>query len=643
MFIQVSLERAAETRMLHQDGRVFMTVGAGSYVADGIIEHGSQRLHVLVGRYTSLTGHVLFEIGMNHDYHRTAAYPFEEFFYTDGISNHAFHVNHNQIIIGHDVKIGEDVIILGGVHIGSGAIVHSGAVVAKDVPPYAIVEGNPGQITGYRYDEKTIKRLLNIQWWNWPEEKIQACEQSLQNNAKVFAEQFSAADNVAQPDEIGQALASLREQGYAIYYLVADFTAHESIWRKVLLDYLSAYTADRPSVLLVEIPKEGFSTERQELLSLLSMYHADAPLVQIYTSENSSFHMLEMADFLITTREEISAAYEDYALRSGVKMVYGVDVRERLFHTPGEYDISIGVMTYRSDYDQLYTTLYSIICQQGCSYEIVIGDDGTQDFRQEEIELWMLRHGFRNYMIVRSPENKGIVQNAMSILHSMRGRYVKMISPGDYLYDDRVLSRMMDFMKTEGWQIAFGRSCFYAKEEDTYRIFDRMQPFQLKSYKERDYDAVKQAYLVCQDYVVGAAFMGERGLVTAYTELIYGRVVYAEDSAYVIMAADDIRFGFWDHNLIWYECGTGISGGKSEQWKARLWHDNLATLAIIAERHTELRDLCHWHAEGRPSNSPYAEIVTSYYAEVDRILETETYLQDVDPRELQKLMERNML
>jgi len=156
-----------------------------------------------------------------------------------------------------------------------------------------------------------------------------------------------------------------------------------------------------------------------------------------------------------------------------------------------------------------------------------------------------------------------------------------------------------------------------------------MQPFQLKSYKERDYDAVKQAYLVCQDYVVGAAFMGERGLVTAYTELIYGRVVYAEDSAYVIMAADDIRFGFWDHNLIWYECGTGISGGKSEQWKARLWHDNLATLAIIAERHTELRDLCHWHAEGRPSNSPYAEIVTSYYAEVDRILETETYLQDV--------------
>ena len=60
MFIQVSLERAAETRMLHQDGRVFMTVGAGSYVADGIIEHGSQRLHVLVGRYTSLTGHVLF-------------------------------------------------------------------------------------------------------------------------------------------------------------------------------------------------------------------------------------------------------------------------------------------------------------------------------------------------------------------------------------------------------------------------------------------------------------------------------------------------------------------------------------------------------------------------------------------------------
>ena len=42
------------------------------------------------------------------------------------------------------------------------------AVVTKDVPPYAIVGGVPAKIIGYRYDEATIKWLLNVQWWNNP-------------------------------------------------------------------------------------------------------------------------------------------------------------------------------------------------------------------------------------------------------------------------------------------------------------------------------------------------------------------------------------------------------------------------------------------------------------------------------------------
>lgn len=57
-----------------------------------------------------------------------------------------------EVIIGNDVWIGGRVIILPGVKIGDGAIVGAGAVVTKDVPPYAIVGGNPAKILKYRTD-----------------------------------------------------------------------------------------------------------------------------------------------------------------------------------------------------------------------------------------------------------------------------------------------------------------------------------------------------------------------------------------------------------------------------------------------------------------------------------------------------------
>jgi maltose O-acetyltransferase len=56
------------------------------------------------------------------------------------------------VTIDDDVWIGDRVLILAGVHVGKGAIIGAGAVVTKDVPPYAIVGGNPAHIIRMRGD-----------------------------------------------------------------------------------------------------------------------------------------------------------------------------------------------------------------------------------------------------------------------------------------------------------------------------------------------------------------------------------------------------------------------------------------------------------------------------------------------------------
>lgn len=70
-------------------------------------------------------------------------------------------------LIGSDVWIGANAIVLSGITIGDGAIIAAGSVVSRDVPPYAIVGGVPARVIRFRFDEKTIERLMKVRWWRF--------------------------------------------------------------------------------------------------------------------------------------------------------------------------------------------------------------------------------------------------------------------------------------------------------------------------------------------------------------------------------------------------------------------------------------------------------------------------------------------
>lgn len=88
------------------------------------------------------------------------------------------------IEIGNDVWIGTSAVILSGVKIGHGAVVAAGSLVTKNIPPYAIVGGNPAKIIKYRFNEDKIKELLEMNWWDWSEEKIK-------NNIEILSSKIN--------------------------------------------------------------------------------------------------------------------------------------------------------------------------------------------------------------------------------------------------------------------------------------------------------------------------------------------------------------------------------------------------------------------------------------------------------------------
>ena len=119
-------------------------------------------IKVTIGRYCSFADNIRY-YGANHplNFFSTSAY-----FYNKGFGFDVEDVPRYSLSIGNDVWIGYGVTITCGCkNIGDGAVIAAGAVVTKDVPAYSVVGGNPAKVIKMRFDETTINKLLQSEWW----------------------------------------------------------------------------------------------------------------------------------------------------------------------------------------------------------------------------------------------------------------------------------------------------------------------------------------------------------------------------------------------------------------------------------------------------------------------------------------------
>jgi virginiamycin A acetyltransferase len=124
---------------------------------------------IQIGNFCSIAKDVTIQ-EYNHKVDRLSTYNFEKHIFAGKSIDDV--VSKGAITIGSDVWIGTKSVILSGVTIGHGAIVAAGSIVTKDVPPYAIVGGNPARVIRYRFTPEVIEHLLKLKWWEWPIDKI---------------------------------------------------------------------------------------------------------------------------------------------------------------------------------------------------------------------------------------------------------------------------------------------------------------------------------------------------------------------------------------------------------------------------------------------------------------------------------------
>lgn len=142
--------------------RRYHGVDVGAYTHGGCFVPHAFGPRTTIGRYSSIA-RTAFAATLDHPTHLKGMHGF---FFNPNLGYVDTEREYSPLEIGSDVWLGHNSVISAGVsRIGHGAVVGAGAVVFKDVPPYAVVVGNPGRVVRHRFDPDTIAALLEERWW----------------------------------------------------------------------------------------------------------------------------------------------------------------------------------------------------------------------------------------------------------------------------------------------------------------------------------------------------------------------------------------------------------------------------------------------------------------------------------------------
>lgn len=250
-------------------------------------------------------------------------------------------------------------------------------------------------------------------------------------------------------------------------------------------------------------------------------------------------------------------------------------------------DVSIIVCTYNSDIEKLKKTLFSAILQKNINFEIVITDDGSDNFNENALENFFEKYGFENYKIIRHTTNMGTVSNYYDGLVQASGEYIYGISPGDYFYNSTVISELYNFCIKNNINMCFGEAVSYEIVNDEVVLKKALSPKWPYSFLKSIYNPnIALISFLFGHQPIGATYFRKKNIAIKYFGKIKNKVKYLEDyPTTALFLLDGMKLYYFRKPVVWYECNTGISTCKSIIWRERLEEDSHLGRSILFQEH----------------------------------------------------------
>lgn len=311
--------------------------GRDSYICNGLINTGIEFTidkgytahNIQIGSFNSLAEGIEFCMGINHIYSNLWMGVSKLFDMNEDKDSIISNFNQKgQIIIQNDVWIGHNCTIMPGVIIHNGAVVAANSHVVSEVPPYAIVGGNPAKIIKYRFSKELIDKLLTIQWWNWSNDEIESNIKYFNDDIIKFCDTFyekyrDEKENIKKYE--------IDESKHNFLFFV-DFAEHYNIFERVIEQFINKYKDSSDYQLILFIDRK-FAKDNSGLINTFYKFveyqskkvNALCKLNICIDDIDKSRSLFKAADYYITNRARETVLYSCYADEFSVKIISGVD------------------------------------------------------------------------------------------------------------------------------------------------------------------------------------------------------------------------------------------------------------------------------------------------------------------------------
>ena len=216
-------------------------------------------------------------------------------------------------------------------------------------------------------------------------------------------------------------------------------------------------------------------------------------------------------------------------------------------------EATIIVMVYKN-LDQVRQTLDSIKKQTYSNYEVIVSDDGSPNYTQEDFDkiTEQYKNEFTYFKLINNGINRGTVKHFNSLIKQAKGTIICPLSSGDQFYNENSLQEIMNAFDQEDKLIYTSKRMI--KKENNIEYYPSLYQVSLLDQSNHFFEYIMKY----GNFVSGASTYYKKDIFDKYCFFDAKYRLLEDYPFYAKLALNNEKIGYLDYPTIQYELG-GIS------------------------------------------------------------------------------------